>query len=101
LEVVATVILEAFLTMLVGIVLLDAWVTWRVVGDGLSSSRQRAAQIALVWLLPVLGALIVLNLQRRNAEKGSGRYRDVQDVGDDLAHARQFLKKLDDVIDGD
>lgn len=87
--------------MLVAIGLLDAWVTWRVIGDDLSSSRQLAAQIALVWLLPVLGALIVLNLQRRNAEKQSARYREIPDAGDDFVYSRQSFKKLDDVIDGD
>jgi hypothetical protein len=95
------VIIETLATMLVAIGLLDAWVTWRIIGDGLSSSRQRAAQIALVWLLSMLGALIVLNLQRRNPENGSGRYREIPDAGDDLAYSRQSFKKLDDAIDGD
>ncbi len=94
-------IIETLLAMLVAIGLLDAWVTWRVLGDGLSSHGQRAAQIALVWLLPLLGALIVLNLQRRNAEKGSGRYREIPDAGDDFAFSRQSFKKLEDAIDGD
>jgi len=87
--------------MLVALGLLDAWVTWRVLGDGLSSPGQRAAQIALVWLLPLLGALLVLNLQRRNAESGSGRYREIPDAGDDFAYSRQSFKKLDDVTDDD
>ena len=94
-------ILEALLVMLAAILALNAWVTWRVVRDGLSSSAQRLAQIALVWLLPMLGALLVLNLQRRNAEKGSGTYREIPDVGDDYAHSAKSFKKLEDAIDGD
>jgi hypothetical protein len=94
-------IIEAFLAILIAIGLVNAWVTARVLGDGLSSLGQRVAQIALVWLLPAVGAMIVLNLQRRHGEKGSGRYREIPEAGDDFGNQRQFIKKSDDAADGD
>jgi hypothetical protein len=94
-------IVEAFLAILVAIGLVNAWVTWRVIGDDLSSLSQRVAQIGLVWVIPAVGAVIVLNLQRRHGEKGSGRYREMPDVGEDFGHQRQFIKKSDDAADSD
>lgn len=96
-----SVIIEAFFAVLIAICVLDAWVTWRVVHDDLSSSSQRVAQITLVWLLPAVGALIVLNMQRRNGERGSGRYREIPDPGDDFGYSRLSFKKGEGAVDND
>ncbi len=81
-------IVEVFVTVLVLICILNGWVTRRVFQDDLSSSSQRVAQVALIWLVPAVGALIVLNLQRREGEKGPGHYRDPPSPGDDFGHPR-------------
>ncbi len=91
---------EVVIAMLAVIAVLNAWVTWRAMGDSLSTGGQRAAQIALIWLLPVMGALLVLRLQRRRPEQGSGSYRPVPDAGDDFAYSRQSSKQLDRALDG-
>jgi hypothetical protein len=90
---------EVVVAMLAVIAVLNAWVTWRALRDALSTGGQRAAQIALIWLLPVMGALLVLRLQRRQLEQGSGKYRPVPDAGDDLAYSRQSFKQLDRALD--
>ena len=77
-------IIEALFAVLIAICILHAWVTWRVVHDDLSSPTQRVAQIVLVLMLPAVGALMVLNLQRRKGEKGLGRYHEIPDPGDDF-----------------
>lgn len=51
---------------------------WR---DDLSSRGQRVAQVAFVWLVPLLGAALALNLLRKAPEGGSGRYDPEKDVG--------------------
>jgi hypothetical protein len=81
-------IVEVFLSALILICIFNGWVTRRVFQDGLSSSSQRIAQVALIWLVPAVGALVVLNLQRREGEKGPGRYRDPPNPGDDFGHPR-------------
>ena len=50
--------------------------------DSLVSTRQRFAQLAFVWLIPLLGALIVIAISRNTPEPSCGRYREDPDVGD-------------------
>ena len=78
-------ILEVFVVLFAVLVALNAWVTWRAIRDDLSTRVQRLAQILLVWVVPFIGALLVLHLQRLHPERSSGRYRDALDAGDDLA----------------
>lgn len=61
------------------ILVLDLVATRAVLRDDLSEKGQRLAQIALVWLFPLLGALLVLALYR-GAATHSGRYPDSGDV---------------------
>ena len=44
--------------------LLNIYVTWRIVRDRLSTRAQKIAQAALVWIVPLVGALVVRYLQR-------------------------------------
>ena len=46
-----------------------------VLRDDLSDRNQRLMQLALVWLLPVIGAVIALAVHRP-VEKASRKYRD-------------------------
>ena len=65
------------------IVLLDVLATRAILRDELSATTQTTAQLAIVWVIPLIGALIVLGVHRR-AEKPSRKYREQLDPGDDF-----------------
>src|SRR5690606_3900428 len=44
------------------VVLFQAWVTVRVYRSGLYEPSQKSAQAKLIWLLPVLGAVIAFSV---------------------------------------
>ena len=67
--------------------------------DTLSTSSQRLWQFALVWLVPVLGAVITLAVHRP-LEEPSRRYRTQPDPGDDFAMSGRTHKNLTEAIDG-
>ena len=77
-------ILEVFQWLLVAVLVLNLWVTWRAIRDDLATPLQRVAHVIAIWSLPVLGALLILHLQRQHPERATGRYRDVPDAGDEL-----------------
>lgn len=81
-------------------VALNIWATRRILGADLDSKAQRRSQLALVWLLPLVGALLVLGVHRRN-ELPSRQYRRERDPGDDYAHSGRSVEKARDVLDGD
>ena len=61
--------------VLVGLVFLAAfnsWVSSRIMQDDLSTKSQRTAQVAFVWLVPLLGALLALHLLKKEPEPSSG-----------------------------
>jgi hypothetical protein len=64
--------------------------TRAVVRDDLSDRRQKFMQIALVWVLPVIGSLVVLAVHRK-ADPPSGKYYEAADPGDDFARSGQNL----------
>jgi len=70
------------------LVALNAWTTRVVLRDELSSPAQRAAQIAFVWLIPLLGSLLTLHMNRKHPEPPTGRYRENPDAGDDFGYSR-------------
>ncbi len=71
-------------SILLVIVLLNAWATRAVLKDNLSTSGQRVAQIAFVWAIPFLGALFTLHSKRVDEEQSEGRYREIPDLGNDM-----------------
>ena len=79
--------------------LFSAWVTYRIVHDHLSTRSQRVAQTILVWLLPALGAMIVLHMQRQNPEPSSGKYREPPDPGDDFGMSGRSVRNSKDVVE--
>ena len=91
---------ELLAAMFVVLGVLNAWVTWRVVRDDLSTTVQRLAQVFFVWLVPFLGAFVVLRLQQKEPERGSGRYREIPDAGDDYAVSRQSFRRSQEAIEG-
>ena len=70
---------------MVGIILtlLNVWVSRRVLGDELSSETQHLAQLAFVWLVPIIGALVTIQIQRKNVERFTGGTSGSRDIADD------------------
>jgi hypothetical protein len=64
----------------------------------LSERSKKVWQLALVWLVPIFGAILTLAVHRPT-EKPSHRYRRAPDPGDDFAQSRR--KVLSDALDGD
>jgi orotidine-5'-phosphate decarboxylase len=79
---------------------LNLYASVLVVRDDCSARGQKIAQLVLVWLLPGIGALLVL-VVHREVEKPSGRYRDAPEVGDDFAASGRGVRQLKDVLDDD
>jgi hypothetical protein len=87
--------------MLIALALLNTWTTRAVLHDDLSSRGQRAAQIAIVWLVPLLGALLTLYLKREKIEPSTGRYREEPDPGDDFAFSAQGFRRTKETLETD
>lgn len=50
----------AWFVVLGVLVAMNGWATWRVLQDATLPASRRRAQIALVWLLPAIGAVVCL-----------------------------------------
>jgi hypothetical protein len=70
--------------LIVVVAFLNAWATRAISRDHLSTAAQRSAQIAFVWLIPIVGALFALHFMRKDEEPSQGRYREIPDPGDDM-----------------
>lgn len=79
---------------------LNVRATRLVVHDALSEQGQKVAQLLFVWLVPVVGAVVVLAVHRPT-EPPSRRYREPPDPGDDFALSGRPVKNLREVLDGD
>ncbi|MDQ1924792.1 hypothetical protein [Massilia pseudoviolaceinigra] len=66
--------------------LVSIWATIMVIADEFSNRWQKAAQLALVWCVPILGPLVVFGVHRK-AEKPSGKYRQDVDAGEDYGRS--------------
>jgi hypothetical protein len=80
---------------------LSSWATWRIAGDDLSSRNQRIAQTVFVWLLPILGPILVLHLQRKELDRGSGKYSEEPDPGDDFGMSARTFKQTKTALESD
>lgn len=74
--------------------------TAAVARDDLSQRPQKTAQLLFVWLVPLIGAIVVLGVHRR-PEAPSRKYRDPPDAGDDFAVSGRGVKNISEAIDGD
>ena len=92
------------LLLVLAVVSIPLWLnvlaTRAVVRDTLSERKQRVAQLLLVWLIPLGGALVVLGVHR-SAEPPSRRYRQEPEPGDDYGMSGHAQKSLREVLDGD
>ncbi len=84
-------IVEIIIAMLIGIGLLNLWVTWRIAKDHLSTPVQRLTHGLAVWFVPIVGALLVLHLQRVNLEESNGTYPKTRELGDDHGYSQRLF----------
>ena len=89
-------ILDALWYLLIGIAVPNLHVSWKVLRDEATSPKQRAGQVAVVWVVPLLGALLTLYLKRDQQEEASRKYREVPDPGDDFGHSGRAQRHVID-----
>jgi hypothetical protein len=58
-----------------------------VVNDPITEPQQRTMQLLLVWILPILGAIVVFAVHRP-AEKSSGKYKEAPELEEDIEFSR-------------
>lgn len=42
--------------------ILNFYASWNVLRDGLSTGKQKLLQLCLIWLLPIIGAVLTVSL---------------------------------------
>lgn len=87
----------ALLAILIG---LNVKATIAIWSDTFSEPRQKTLQLALVWLLPLIGAIVVLAVHRP-PEKPTRQYNESPDAGEDFGISGGAVKRAVDAIDGD
>lgn len=92
--------IELTVLVLAASVLMSLWATTKVIADEFSGRWQKGLQLALVWCVPLIGALLVLGVHR-SAEKPSGRYRKDADAGDDFGASSAGIRRTLDALDDD
>lgn len=86
------------IALIFGVILvLNLLATRAISRDDLSERGQRIAQMLMVWLFPLLGALLVLGVHR-SPQKPSGQYRRPENEGD-AYEAPGNLRRFTDVAD--
>lgn len=89
------------LLILAGILLMNIAATILAGKDEYSEPRQRVFQVIFVWVVPILGALLVLGIHRK-AEKPSRAYRAADSGGEsDLGSPQPLKRSIGDLFDGD
>jgi hypothetical protein len=87
--------------LIVAVILgLDIKSTLLVLRDSLSEPKQLVLQLAFVWLLPLIGAIVVLAIHR-SAEKHSGTYRGLPDPGVEFGFTDKGARGHSDDVDSD
>ena len=92
------------LTLILAAIAIVLWLSIKatvvIARDGLMEGRQKALQLALVWLLPLIGAILVLAVNRP-LEAPSRKYRKRQDAGEDFTASGRSVKAITEAVDGD
>ena len=79
---------------------LNVKATLLITRDALSTYSQKLCQLALVWLVPVFGAIVTLAVHRP-VEEPSRQYSKGLDPGDDFAMSSRAYKNPKDTTNGD
>ena len=64
-----------WLSLLVALTVFQGWVTSRVLRNGELPPRQRLLQVALIWMIPLVGALVCLVVERHQRMEPEARSR--------------------------
>lgn len=80
--------------------MMNVWATILVARDSLSEPSQRIVQGIIVWVVPLLGAIIVFAVHRSN-EKPAGKYREIPDPGEDFGFPRHAGRRTSEGGDED
>ena len=72
-----TVIESMVVALCIGAVLLNGYTTWRVFLDELSETMRKATYLALIWIIPILGSIVVLYLMRPEEKYELRRYEGI------------------------
>ena len=67
---------QLFGLIIIGMIGLNIFATWRLIGYDGFEPRQKYLQVGLIWLVPLFFALIVIGMTNRRNDKPSGKYRD-------------------------
>jgi hypothetical protein len=79
--------------------LLNARATQLIVRDDLSERKQKVTQLLVVWLIPIIGAIIVLAVHRR-ADPPSRKYWKEPELDGEFPPG-QMTRGIKEVLDGD
>ena len=90
----------AFLFVATVVLWLNGRATFLILYDELSEPQQRKLQLMLVWLLPLLGAIVVLAVHRPK-EKPSGKYPEEALPPDDFFGRKTGSQKTNEMSDDD
>jgi hypothetical protein len=63
--------------------ILNMYASIKFYRDVFPSRNQRVAQIAFIWLLPILGAALILRLLRNESQQSIGKSPTETNVGDE------------------
>jgi cytochrome c oxidase assembly factor CtaG len=75
--------------------LVNGWATWVVWRDPHTEKRQKTFQLAVLWLVPIFGAIFIFALHRK-PEAPSGTYRQSLDLPwDDSPISRHVGRAID------
>lgn len=90
-----------FLIVLVALIALNVYASRQSYRDALSSRGQRLGQIAFIWLVPVVGAVLALRLTSNEAEQSTGTYRDEPNMADEFAasgrlNSQEYISPIGD-----
>ena len=71
-----------------------------IVRDRFAETRHKVFQVAAVWLVPVVGAVVAFGIHRK-PEKGSGKYPEDPDPGNSIQDSRLVGRGLRSAADDD
>lgn len=83
LDVMPLALVVLFAVIAAGVVVANVVTSLRIARDDLGTVGEKIAQFLFVWLVPVVGAIFVFLLTRRNSEKGSGNYGSAKEQQDE------------------
>ncbi len=70
--------------LLFALIGLNGWATWRVFRSDYFEPSQKRLQVVLIWLVPLIMALLAIGVTRKNPEKTPGNYQEGKDNLNDI-----------------